>query len=79
MSDELYQAIIIDHDRNPRHHGALAGATHSATIDNPLCGDVVTIQLALDGDTIRAAAFECKGCALARAAPARSSRRAPPA
>ena len=68
MTDELYQAIIIDHDRNPRHHGTLAGATHSATIDNPLCGDVVTIQLALDGDTIRAAAFECKGCALARAA-----------
>lgn len=68
MSAELYQAIIIDHDRHPRHTGPLPGATHTATVDNPLCGDVVTIQLAVEGDTIRAAAFECKGCALARAA-----------
>ncbi len=69
MSDatELYQAIIVDHDRHPRHTGPLAGATHTATVDNPLCGDVVTIHLALDGDTIRAASFDCKGCALARA------------
>jgi nitrogen fixation NifU-like protein len=66
--DDLYQAVIVDHDRAPRHHGRLADATHAATIDNPLCGDVVTLHLRLDGDVIRAASFEGRGCALSRAA-----------
>ena len=65
--DELYQATILDHDRAPRNHGALAGATHTATIDNPLCGDVVTVQAQVDGDAIREIAFDGHGCALSRA------------
>jgi nitrogen fixation protein NifU and related proteins len=66
--DQLYQAAIVDHDRNPRNHGPLDGATHEATIDNPLCGDVVAIQLQVDGDAIRDIRFEGRGCALSRAA-----------
>jgi len=66
--DQLYQATIVDHDRNPRNHGPLAGATHDATVDNPLCGDVVTVHLCVAGDAIREAAFEARGCALSRAA-----------
>jgi nitrogen fixation protein NifU and related proteins len=66
--DELYQAVIVDHDRAPRNHGRLAGATHTATADNPLCGDVVTLHLHLDGDLIRAVSFEGRGCSLSRAA-----------
>jgi nitrogen fixation protein NifU and related proteins len=66
--DELYQAVIVDHDRAPRNHGPLAGATHEATADNPLCGDEVTVQLRVDGGVIRAVAFVGHGCALSRAA-----------
>jgi nitrogen fixation protein NifU and related proteins len=66
--DELYHQAIVEHDRHPHHHGPLPGATHAATIDNPLCGDVVTVRLIVDGDRIAAIAFEGRGCALSRAA-----------
>lgn len=66
--DALYQAVIVDHDRAPRNHGPLSGATHAATIDNPLCGDVVTLHLRLDGGVIREVTFEGRGCSLSRAA-----------
>jgi len=66
--DELYQQLIVEHDRSPRNCGALPEATHAGTVDNPLCGDIVTVRLVLDGDTIRTIAFEGRGCALSRAA-----------
>jgi len=66
--DELYQATIVDHDRAPRHAGALADATHEATVDNPLCGDVVTVHARLAGDTLADLRCEARGCALSRAA-----------
>ena len=47
---ELYQEVILDHSRHPRHFGALDNATHKADGHNPLCGDRVTIMLALDAD-----------------------------
>ena len=70
MSDArvLYHATIVDHDRNPRHESALPAATHSATADNPLCGDVVTMHFKLSEDVIVDASFEARGCALSRAA-----------
>lgn len=43
----LYHATILDRDRHPRCHGPLPGATHQATLDNPLCGDIVTMRLVL--------------------------------
>jgi len=66
--DQLYQAVIVDHDRSPRNAGTLADATHHATVDNPLCGDVVTMQLRIEDGVVRAVAFEGRGCALSRAA-----------
>jgi nitrogen fixation NifU-like protein len=66
--DALYQATIVDHDRAPRNQGELAGATHHATLDNPLCGDVVTVQARLTDGAIADIAFEARGCALSRAA-----------
>ena len=66
--DDLYQAVIVDHDRAPRHHGPLAGATHHATADNPLCGDTVTLHLHLEDGVIRGLSFEGRGCSLSRAA-----------
>lgn len=70
MSDprSLYHAAIVDHDRHPRHEGPLPGATHSATADNPLCGDIVTFHLTVAGGVIAGAAFEGRGCSLSRAA-----------
>ncbi len=76
MSDDLYQALIVDHDRAPRHHGPLADATHAATLDNPLCGDAITVRLVVDGERVQAIAFEGHGCALARAAASMMSERA---
>jgi nitrogen fixation NifU-like protein len=66
--DDLYQATILEHDRHPRNEGPLPGATHEATIDNPLCGDVVTVRARVVDGTVVDLAFEARGCALSRAA-----------
>lgn len=61
---ELYRELILDHARNPRHFGKLVPATHHASGINPLCGDKLELYLQVDGDRIRAAAFEGSGCAI---------------
>jgi nitrogen fixation protein NifU and related proteins len=63
----LYHATIVKHDREPRHEGPLENATQVATVDNPLCGDVVTIRLVIEDGIVTRAAFEARGCSLARA------------
>jgi nitrogen fixation protein NifU and related proteins len=68
MTDELYQATIVDHDRAPRNAGALNDPTHQATVDNPLCGDTVTLHTRVVDGVIRDIAFDARGCALSRAA-----------
>ncbi|CAN5595059.1 SUF system NifU family Fe-S cluster assembly protein [soil metagenome] len=70
MSDPraLYHATIVKHDREPQHHGPLPAATNEATIDNPLCGDRVTMRLHIVDGKVLDAAFEGRGCALSRAA-----------
>ncbi len=69
MSDlnELYQQVILDHNRNPRNYGALENADGEADGHNPLCGDKVRVYVALDGDIIRGAQFEGSGCAISTA------------
>jgi nitrogen fixation NifU-like protein len=65
---ELYQDVILDHSKHPRHFGRLAGATHTAEGFNPLCGDKVTVYLNVDGaGRIADIAFEGKGCAISQA------------
>jgi nitrogen fixation protein NifU and related proteins len=65
---ELYQEVILDHSRHPRHFGALDNATHTAEGYNPLCGDRVTIMLALDADgRVADIKFQGKGCAISQA------------
>ena len=62
---ELYQEIILDHSRHPRHFGALADANHVAEGFNPLCGDKVKIYLSVDAnDRIKDVSFEGRGCAI---------------
>ena len=65
---ELYQEVILDHSRHPRHFGALAEATHQGQGHNPLCGDRVTVYLHVDGaGRIEDISFEGKGCAISQA------------
>jgi nitrogen fixation protein NifU and related proteins len=64
---ELYQEIIIDHNRNPRHHYAMTDATAQANGFNPLCGDKITVYLKIVGDEIRDISFVGCGCAISQA------------
>ena len=65
--NDLYQGIILDHNKRPRHYGALANATHVAEGYNPLCGDRIEVFLQLSGDQIEAIQFECASCAICKA------------
>ena len=60
----LYQQLILDHARKPRHFGALEHATHEAQGINRLCGDRLTLYLDVRDDRIQDAAFEGSGCAI---------------
>lgn len=65
---ELYQDVILDHSKHPRHFGPLEGATNTAEGYNPLCGDRVKINLIVDAhDRIADIKFEGKGCAISQA------------
>jgi nitrogen fixation NifU-like protein len=62
---ELYQEIILDHSRHPRHFGALSSANHVAEGHNPLCGDRVKVYLQVGAnDRISDVSFEGRGCAI---------------
>ncbi len=66
--EEIYQEHILDHYEDPFHRGHLAGATHAHEEKNPLCGDVVRIELVLDPTgRIADAYFEGDGCVISQA------------
>src|ERR1700745_1113731 len=65
---ELYQQVILDHNKKPRNFQKLETANHSAEGYNPLCGDHLTVYLNLQGDTVKEVAFEGSGCAISKAA-----------
>jgi nitrogen fixation NifU-like protein len=69
MSDlsDLYQEVILDHNRRPRNYGVMPDASRSARGHNPLCGDKLTLYLKIDGDRIAAISFEGSGCAISKA------------
>ena len=64
---ELYQQVILDHNRKPRNFGKLDSATHHAEGYNPVCGDRIAVHVCLDAGTITQVAFEGSGCAISRA------------
>jgi nitrogen fixation NifU-like protein len=64
---DLYQEVILDHNRKPRNFRKLASPTRGAEGYNPLCGDRVTVEIALEGDVIRDIGFQGSGCAISRA------------
>lgn len=66
--EELYQDHILDHYEDPFHRGELSDATHSHEDKNPLCGDVIRIELKLDPEgKIADAYFTGKGCVISQA------------
>jgi nitrogen fixation NifU-like protein len=65
--DELYQEVILDHNRSPRNYRAMTNANRKAQGYNPLCGDQVTVYLHLDGGIIRDVSFQGSGCAISKA------------
>ncbi len=64
---ELYQQVILDHNRRPRHFGPLAAATSSANGYNPVCGDRITVHVRVADGSVADATFEGSGCAISRA------------
>ncbi len=69
MSDlsELYQEVILDHNKRPRNFQKLEGANRTAEGYNPLCGDQITVYLRLEGDVVRDISFQGAGCAISKA------------
>lgn len=69
MSDlrELYQQIILDHNRTPRNQRPMDGEHREADGHNPLCGDQVRVYVRLDGDVIDDVSFTGQGCAISTA------------
>ena len=65
---ELYQQVILDHNKKPRNFRKIENANHTAEGYNPLCGDQLTIYVNVDGDAVQEIAFEGSGCAISKAA-----------
>jgi nitrogen fixation protein NifU and related proteins len=63
----LYQELILDHYRRPRNKGELEGATRSAIMKNPLCGDEVVLHVKLEGDKLSDVRFSGRGCSISQA------------
>lgn len=64
---ELYQNVILEHNRSPRNYRAMSDADRKADGHNPLCGDEVTVWVRLDGDVVGDVSFQGAGCAISKA------------
>jgi nitrogen fixation protein NifU and related proteins len=64
---DLYQEVILDHNRRPHNFRAIAAPSAQQEGYNPLCGDRLTLYLTLEGDTITDVAFQGQGCAISKA------------
>jgi nitrogen fixation NifU-like protein len=65
--DELYQEVILDHNKSPRNYRVMSDANRKAEGYNPLCGDHVTVYLHLEDGVIRDVSFQGSGCAISKA------------
>jgi len=67
LLSELYQEVILDHNRQPRNFGEIPDANGKAEGFNPLCGDKVTVYIKTNGDRIEEVTFKGTGCAISTA------------
>lgn len=65
--DELYQQVILDHNKNPKNFGVLENFNINAKGHNPLCGDQITIYLKVENNIIEDVSFSGNGCAISKA------------
>jgi len=65
--DELYQSVILEHDRNPRNFRAIEGDRREAEGYNPLCGDRVKVMVKVEAGVVSDVAFQGSGCAISKA------------
>lgn len=65
--NDLYQQVILDHNKNPRNFREIEGATRTADGNNPLCGDALRVYVEMDGDIVKDVAFKGSGCAISKA------------
>lgn len=65
--NDLYQQVILDHNKSPRNYGILEHSTHSAEGHNPLCGDHIDIYLQVENGIIKDITFNGSGCAISKA------------
>jgi nitrogen fixation protein NifU and related proteins len=64
---DLYQEVILDHNKRPRNFRTIESPTHQAEGYNPLCGDRLNLYVRVDGDVITDVAFQGSGCAISKA------------
>ncbi len=64
---DLYQEVILEHNKNPRNFRSIDDADKTALGNNPLCGDALEVYVKMDGDTIADVAFKGSGCAISKA------------
>lgn len=65
--NDLYQQVILDHNKNPRNFREIESATQTADGNNPLCGDALRVYVEMDGDVVKDVAFKGSGCAISKA------------
>jgi nitrogen fixation protein NifU and related proteins len=58
----MFSELVLDHFRNPRNAGKLAGATAEVQVTNPVCGDVLQLAVRVENGVIAEARFLCRGC-----------------
>ena len=64
---DLYQSVILDHNRRPRNYKILPTANRVGSGNNPMCGDLVTVYVKLEGDRVADISFQGSGCAISQA------------
>ena len=65
--NDLYQQVILDHNKRPRNFKLLENPTNESEGFNPLCGDRIHVYVRLDGDTVQDISFQGSGCAISKA------------
>ena len=65
--NDLYQEVILEHNKNPRNFREIAEADKTATGNNPLCGDALRVYVDMEGDTVKDVSFKGSGCAISKA------------
>lgn len=64
---DLYQEVILDHNKNPRNFREIENADNTADGKNPLCGDALRVYVSLENDKVKDVAFKGSGCAISKA------------